>query len=155
MASSPPPRYTCPLTLQLIGPDSWTEATALLSYEVSDPYAVRITFGDVDDDGGSAEPADDGVAWLVGRELLQDGLDRPSGEGDVRLWPAQGSADVLFLHLRAPSGEALFELSRATLAAFLRHSETLVPTGAEGARLGLDDGLQALLSSGGADPTGH
>jgi sporulation and cell division protein SsgA len=97
----------------------------------------------------------DGVTWLVGRELLQAGLARPAGEGDVRVWPASATADVLFLHLRAPSGEALFELSRATLSAFLRETEVLVPAGSEAAALDLDDELLALLSNGGADPTGR
>ena len=89
----------------------------------------------------------------MSRELLQSGLDRPSGEGDVRVWPAHGATDVLFLHLRAPSGEALFELSRATVAAFLRQTEALVPSGSESAMLSLDEELQALLSGGGADPS--
>src|SRR3954465_300849 len=150
MAHRSSSRYSCPLTLQLVGPRSWTEVPALLIYDAADPFAVRITFGDVSvDDGG------DGVTWLVGRELLQAGLERPAGGGDVRVWPAAATADVLFLHLRAPSGEALFELSRATLAAFLRQSEVLVPSGTESTVLDLDDALAALLSNGDADPTGR
>jgi hypothetical protein len=152
MAHRSSSRYSCLLTLQLIGPRSWTEVPALLSYEAADPFAVRITFGDV---GSGAEAGDDGVTWLVGRELLQAGLDRPAGDGDVRVWPASATADVLFLHLRAPSGEALFELSRATLSTFVRETEALVPTGTEGTVLDLDEELTALLSNGGADPTGR
>ena len=139
------PGYTCPTTLHLVGPQSWTEVPALLSYEVSDPFAVRITFGD------SAE-AGEGISWLVGRELLQAGMERPVGEGDVRLWPSRTSGDVLFLHLRAPSGEALFELSRGAVAGFLQLTETIVPTGEEASVLAVDDELAALLSNGGADP---
>src|SRR3954454_2135560 len=150
MAHRSPSRYTCPLTLQLIGPRSWTEIPAVLAYDAADPFAVRITFGDV-----AAANGEDGVAWLVGRELLQAGLDRPAGDGDVRVWPASATADVLFLHLRAPSGEALFELSRATLATFLRETEALVPSGAESEVLDLDGELTALLSNGGADPSGR
>ena len=145
------PGHSCPITLQLIGPQSWTEVPALLCYDTSDPFAVRIAFGDVGDDTGRVDPDDGGIAWLVSRELLQVGLDRPSGDGDVRVWPAHGASDVLFLHLRAPSGEALFELSRATVAAFLRQTETLVPSGTESSLLDLDDELQVLLSGGG-DP---
>ncbi|NYJ07827.1 SsgA family sporulation/cell division regulator [Petropleomorpha daqingensis] len=151
MAHGSTSRYSCPLTLQLIGPRSWTEVPALLSYEAADPFAVRITFGDV----AGPEAADDGVTWLVGRDLLRVGMDRPAGDGDVRVWPASATADVLFLHLRAPSGEALFELSRATLSAFLRETEALVPVGSEAAVLDLDDELTVLLSNGGADPTGR
>jgi hypothetical protein len=139
------PGYSVPTTLHLVGPTSWTEVPAVLTYSVRDPFAVRIGFGE------AGEP-DDGITWLLSRELLVAGLDRPAGEGDVRLWPARTSGDVLYLHLRAPSGEALFELSRATVAAFLLQTEALVPTGQETAALDVDQELAVLLS-GGADPT--
>src|SRR6478609_10273216 len=135
--------HSSPITLQLVGPQSWTEVPALLRYEPNDPFAVRIAFGDVGDGNGVVDPDDGGIAWLVSRELLQSGLERPSGDGDVRVWPASAATDVLFLHLRAPSGEALFELSRATVAAFLRPTEALVPSGTESTLLDLDDELQA------------
>ena len=147
--------HSSPITLQLVGPQSWTEVPALLCYDPTDPFAVRIAFGDVGDERDLVDVDEAGIAWLVSRELLQSGLDRPSGEGDVRVWPAHGATDVLFLHLRAPSGEALFELSRATVAAFIRQTETLVPSGSESAMLSLDEELQALLSGGGADPSGR
>jgi hypothetical protein len=152
MASRRTSGHSSPVTLQLVGPTSWTEVPALLLYDVTDPYAVRIAFGDMTEDDPEPEAA---ITWLLSRELLQVGLQRPAGDGDVRLWPAKAAADVLYLHLRAPSGEALFEMSRASVAAFLRQTEALVPLGEETARLGLDDELQALLSNGGADPTGR
>ncbi|RZU31436.1 SsgA family sporulation/cell division regulator [Blastococcus saxobsidens] len=150
MTSRWTPGHITPITLQLVGPQSWTEVPALLCYDPSDPFAVRIAFGE--QDGADGE---EGIAWLVGRELLQAGLERPAGDGDVRVWPAHTASDVLFLHLRAPSGEALFELSRATVAAFLRHTEALVPTGSETALLHLDQELDALLSNGGPDFPGR
>ncbi|MGY1772318.1 SsgA family sporulation/cell division regulator [Blastococcus sp. SYSU D00813] len=143
MASRSTPGHSTSTTLHLVGPHSWTEVPATLGYEVADPFAVRIAFGD--------PGADDGISWLLARDLLRAGLDRPAGEGDVRLWPARTTGDVLFLHLRAPSGEALFEVSRAAVAAFLRQTEQLVPPGEESAVLRVDDELAALLS-GGADP---
>ena len=141
--------HSSPVTLQLVGPTSWTEVPAQLLYDVADPFAVRIAFGDTADD---ADP-DGAITWLLSRELMQAGLERPAGEGDVRLWPARAASDVLYVHLRAPSGEALFEVSRASVAAFLRQTESLVPLGEESARLALDEELEALLSNGGADPT--
>jgi len=152
MASRRTSGHSSPVTLQLVGPTSWTEVPAQLLYDVADPYAVRIAFGEVAEDDTAADP-DGAITWLLSRELLQAGLERPAGDGDVRLWPAKAAADVLYLHLRAPSGEALFEVSRASVAAFLRQTEALVPWGEESARLGLDDELTALLSGGGADPT--
>jgi hypothetical protein len=150
------PGHTCRLTLQLIGPRSWTDVPALLCYDAADPYAVRICFGEVGSTGaGEARVSEDGITWLLGRDLLRTGLDRPAGEGDVRIWPSQSAADVLFIHLQAPSGEALFEASRATVAAFLRQTDAIVPPGAETSALHLDQELQALLSNGGADPSGR
>jgi hypothetical protein len=149
------PGYTSPITLQLVGPQSWTEVPALLCYRSADPFAVRIAFGDVGDEDGAVDPDDGGIAWLVSRELLQSGLDRPSGDGDVRIWPAHAATDVLFLHLRAPSGEALFELSGAVVADFLRETEQLVPVGTESDALQVDDELSALLGGGTDNPTSY
>jgi hypothetical protein len=118
----------------------------LFSYDARDPYAVRITFGSPRVD------FEDAVTWLIGRELLRAGLDRLIGDGDVRVGPTTARSDVLFLQLRAPSGEALMELSRTALAAFIRGTETFVPFGAEGAAIDLDEELAVILSEGGADP---
>ena len=158
MVSRRTPGHYCPVTLHLVGPTDWTEVPALLCYDAADPFAVGIAFGDASDgdalDGGGPDPAG-AITWLLSRELLQAGLERPAGDGDVRLWPARGAGDGLYLHLRAPSGEALFEVSRASVAAFLRGTEALVPMGEESARLTLDAELHVLLSGGGGDPTGR
>jgi cytochrome c1 len=131
--------------LQLIGAGSPTELPAMFSYDARDPYAVSITFGSAR--AGGRDP----VTWLVGRDLLRVGLDQPTGDGDVRVGPT-ASSDVLFLHLRTHDGEALMELSRTALAAFVRGTESLVPFGAEGAVVDLDEELAVLLSGGDADP---
>jgi hypothetical protein len=140
------PEYSCPLTLRLIGRGSPSEVLALFSYDARDPHAVRITFG------SSRVDFEDAVTWLIGRELLRAGLDQLTGDGDVRVGPTAARSEVLFLHLRPPSGEALMELSRTALAAFIRGTETLVPFGAEGAAIDLDEELAVILSKGGADP---
>ena len=139
---------------------------AALVYDATDPFAVRVRFGDGGDDefdrgldevSPHAEDGGDedgGVEWLLSRDLLRAGLTGPAGEGDVRLWPARGGLDVLFLQLRAPSGEALFELSAAVVGDFLRESEQLVAVGQESEALRVDDELVALLQ-GGPDPSGH
>jgi hypothetical protein len=118
----------------------------VVSYDARDPYAVRITFSSARAGGK------DTVTWLIGRELLRAGLDQPTGDGDVRVGPRAARSGVLFLHLRPPSGEALMELSRTALAAFVRGTERLVPFGAEGAAIDLDEELASLLPQGGADP---
>ncbi len=156
MARSPRSGCTTRTTLHLVGPQSWTSVPAALVYEVADPYAVKVRFGDggEPEEPGFDEPEDDGgVEWLLSRELLRAGTTAPVGDGDVRLWPARAALDVLFLQLRAPSGEALFELSAAVVGEFLRDTERLVPVGEESGRLQVDDELIALLSGGGTDPT--
>jgi hypothetical protein len=155
MASRWTPGYSSPVTLQLVGPQAWTEVPALLCYDAADPFAVRVAFGDVSDEDGAVAADEAGISWLLSRELLQAGLQRPVGDGDVRLWPAHAASDAMFLHLRAPSGEALFEVSRATVAGFLRQTEAMVPSGTEVALLDLDHELDALLSNGGTDPSGR
>ncbi|KGH44557.1 sporulation protein SsgA [Modestobacter caceresii] len=170
---------TARTTFHLIGPQSWTAVPAALVYDSSDPFAVRVRFGDdgaEDDrthDGGSAfetaaqaagadddayDPAPDedgGVEWLLSRDLLRAGLIGPVGEGDVRLWPARNGLDVLFLQLRAPSGEALFEVSGVAVGQFLRETDALVPVGTESELLRVDDELTALLRGGTDNPTSH
>jgi hypothetical protein len=138
------------MTFHLIGPQTWSEVPAVLTYEPSEPFAVGIVFG------GSADDADDdGVQWLLSRDLLRAGLSRPAGEGDVRLWPARTGSDAVFLQLRAPSGEALFEVSRPEVFDFLAQTERLVARGREADLLQVDEELQALLQGDGTDPGGR
>jgi sporulation and cell division protein SsgA len=155
MPRSPRSGCTARTTLHLVGPQSWTAVPAALVYDRADPYAVRVRFGDdgdITDPDALDQPEDDGgVEWLLSRELLRTGLSCPAGDGDVRIWPARAALDVLFLQLRAPSGEALFELSAAVVGEFLRETERLVPVGAESALLQVDDELSALLQGGGTD----
>lgn len=154
MARSPRSGCTTRTTLHLVGPQSWTSVPAALVYEAADPYAVKVRFGDggEPEEPGHHEAEDDGgVEWLLSRELLRAGSSAPAGEGDVRIWPARAALDVLYLQLRAPSGEALFELSATVVAEFLRETERLVPVGEESGRLQVDDELIALLQGGGTD----
>ncbi|MGY2081995.1 SsgA family sporulation/cell division regulator [Modestobacter sp. SYSU DS0657] len=174
MARFPRSGCTARTTLHLVGPQSWTAVPAALVYDATDPFAVRIRFGDGGGDPADAladalaeelpagdlaedefldEPEDDGVEWLLSRELLRAGLTAPAGDGDVRLWPARGGLDVLFLQLRAPSGEALFELSATVVGDFLRESELLVPVGTESDATSVDEELSELLRGGTDNPT--
>lgn len=52
-----------------------------LRYEPSDPYVVRATFFTHSDDPGE---------WVLGRDLLADGLSGSAGDGDIRIWSATG-----------------------------------------------------------------
>ncbi|MEU9213699.1 SsgA family sporulation/cell division regulator [Streptomyces sp. NPDC048415] len=91
-----------------------------LQHEPSDPYAVRAAFTVV----GSDETAE----WIIGRDLLADGLEGPTGEGDIRVWPAE-EHDVYVL-LNPPTGTALLKASAHEIKAFLQETEVVVPRGA-------------------------
>lgn len=115
-----------------------------LLFEQADPFAVHMTF--------TTAPGRD-VSWVFARDLLLDGLLRPVGDGDVRIWPGPGGAtsdgapqDVVFLELSSPSGRARFEASATTIARFLDQTLALVPSGAESSLVDVDAALKALLA---------
>jgi hypothetical protein len=111
---------------------------ALLSYRTDDPYAVHITFH-IDSD----RP----VHWTFARELLVEGVFRPCGGGDVRVWPSRaGGRGVVLMALSSPDGEALLQAPTPQVSAWLERTLRVCPPGSEGGRLGLDDGLAELLA---------
>ncbi|MGW1211754.1 SsgA family sporulation/cell division regulator [Streptomyces sp. NPDC002499] len=108
-----------------------------LSYESCDPYAVRLTFH---------LPGDAPVTWAFGRELLIDGVGRPTGEGDVRVSPADpDSLGELLIRLQVGGDHALFRSSTAPVIAFLDRTDKLVPLGQEGALADFDAHLDEAL----------
>ncbi|MGS2589061.1 SsgA family sporulation/cell division regulator [Streptomyces hebeiensis] len=108
-----------------------------LHYEVGDPYAVRMTFH---------LPGDAPVTWTFGRELLLDGINTPSGDGDVHIAPT-APADLSDVHIRLQVGEdhALFRVSAAPLVAFLDRTDRLVPLGQERTLGDFEGSLEAEL----------
>ncbi|MEV0375306.1 MULTISPECIES: SsgA family sporulation/cell division regulator [Streptomyces] len=104
-----------------------------LDFDSADPYAVRLTFN---------LPGDTPVTWAFSRELLLDGLSRPSGEGDVRIAPSfpEHLSDV-FISLQVGAERALFRVSAPPLVAFLDRTDRLVPLGEEE----VCDTLEAVL----------
>ncbi|MFJ5895017.1 SsgA family sporulation/cell division regulator [Streptomyces sp. NPDC093064] len=127
------------LELRLIlSPECGIPVPARLVYRTDDPYAVHIVFH-VD----SEHP----VHWTFARELLVEGVFRPCGEGDVRVWPSKAfGRSVVLLALSAPAGEALLEASAAQVSAWLERTLRLVPPGSENEQLGIDDELAGLLA---------
>jgi hypothetical protein len=130
-----PVRADLDLRLVLGGERSIT-VPATLSYAVDEPYAVTALFRTSDGD----------VAWVFGRDLLEDGMTAPAGDGDVAVWPStsQGTR-IICLSLASPSGSALLEADLAAVQAFLDESYRLVPLGQESAMLDLDAELASLL----------
>ncbi|TQJ88475.1 SsgA family sporulation/cell division regulator [Streptomyces sp. SLBN-31] len=127
------------LDLRLIlSPDRGIPVPARLSYRTDDPYAVHVAFHI-----NSEHP----VGWTFSRELLVEGVFRPCGQGDVRVWPTktEGRAVVL-MALSSPDGEALLEAPAGQVSAWLERTLRVVPPGTEGEQLGIDDALDQLLA---------
>ena len=113
--------------------------TAGLSYSANDPWAVRVAFRT----GGDQDLV---VEWMFARQLLNDGLVNPVGEGDVRVWPSLHDGErVVNLAMASPSGSALFEMDRNGLIEFLQQTYLAVATGAESDQFDFDAEF-ALLS---------
>ncbi|KDN87130.1 SsgA family sporulation/cell division regulator [Kitasatospora cheerisanensis] len=126
----------------LLSPEEAFPVPARLRYSVDDPYAVHIAFH-VD----AAQP----IGWYFARELLVQGLLRPTGLGDVRIWPtAADGRRTVTLMLCSPDGDAFLQAPAARLAAWVRHTLRLVPPGSPAERLRVDRALDALFAANGA-----
>ncbi|MFF3289791.1 SsgA family sporulation/cell division regulator [Streptomyces sp. NPDC003023] len=132
------------LELKLVlSPERSIPVPARLAYRTEDPYAVHVVFH-----VGSDHP----VAWTFARELLVEGVFRPSGSGDVRVWPSKNEGrSVVLIALSSPDGDALLEASSTVVSAWLERTLRIVPPGTESEVLGIDAALAELLAPAGAD----
>ncbi|MGW1076849.1 SsgA family sporulation/cell division regulator [Streptomyces sp. NPDC002537] len=123
----------------VLSPDRTVPVPCRLSYRTADPYAVNITFH---------VTSDSPVSWTFARELLMEGLFRPAGHGDVRVWPttAQGRS-VVCMALSSPDGDALLEAPDRAVTAWLERTLRAVAPGSEPERLALDEALRELLGA--------
>ncbi|WP_329377220.1 SsgA family sporulation/cell division regulator [Streptomyces sp. NBC_01351] len=108
-----------------------------LCYDRADPFAVRMAF--------PAPATLEGVevSWTFSRELLESGLDRPTGCGDVRVRPYDGDRTTIEFH--APEGVAIVLMVTAELHRFLERASTVVPPGLEHLYLDMDHSLAELM----------
>lgn len=127
------------LELKLVlSPERSIPVPARLTYRTEDPYAVHIAFHT-----GSESP----VYWTFARDLLVEGVFRPCGHGDVRIWPTKADKrNVICVALTSPDGNALLEVPSAAVATWVERTLVVVPPGTETARLGIDEGLAELLA---------
>ncbi|MFE0424131.1 SsgA family sporulation/cell division regulator [Streptomyces sp. NPDC058953] len=110
---------------------------AVLRYETHDPFAVRMGFpADATLEGNE-------LAWAFARELLAAGMERPAGDGDVRIRPYGYDRTVVEFH--APEGVAVVHIRTSEVRRFLDRVQRLVPAGDEGRHLDLDHDLAELL----------
>ncbi|MEV4558437.1 SsgA family sporulation/cell division regulator [Kitasatospora sp. NPDC049285] len=129
----------------LLSPEEFFPLPARLVYSADDPYALHVSFH-VD----SAQP----VGWFFARDLLVQGLLRPTGFGDVRIWPTTSAGRrVVTLMLCSPGGDAFLQAPAAALAPWLHRTLRLVPPGSETVRDRVDRALDTLFAGDG--PSGR
>ncbi|GGQ50482.1 SsgA family sporulation/cell division regulator [Streptomyces asoensis] len=122
----------------ILSPERSVPVPARLGYRSDDPFAVHVAFHI-----NSEHPVD----WTFARELLVEGVFRPCGHGDVRVWPTKVEGrSVVLMALSSPDGDALLEAPAAQLSAWLERTLRVVPPGTEAGQLGIDDGLAELLA---------
>jgi hypothetical protein len=125
----------------VLSPELSLPVPARLTYGTHDPYAVHITFH-----VGTDAP----IRWAFARELLLEGLFRPCGLGDVRVWPTNpGKRGFVCVSLASPDGEALLKAPASAVSAWLEQTLRLVAPGSEYEWLAMDDALDRLLTSAG------
>lgn len=92
-----------------------------MSYDTNDPYGVELHFARAN------------VRWIISRDLIINGLESSSGEGDVRISTHAtlgGDTTILTLSNRDPATTD-FTLDTHELMGFLQLTEQMVPLGAE------------------------
>jgi hypothetical protein len=107
---------------------------ARLRYTTQDPYALTMSFA-IDE----CAP----VEWVFARDLLVAGISRPSGVGDVHVFP---TADRIVVDLASPDGAARLVADAGPLTRFVSKMLAAVPLGAEDRYSTIDDELAALCS---------
>lgn len=129
------------LTLELI---SSTERSspldAELRYDPRDPYAVSLVLRT-----GSAP-----VTWIFGRGLLSAGLDEPTGDGDVHVWPCVDLCGrrVVMIEFRSPDGRALLQAPVGAVADFVESTHRAVAPGCESDYVDMGAMITAILAAG-------
>jgi hypothetical protein len=128
------------VTLELI--DAAGGATPLeteLTYDARDPFAVSAIFNTI---AGQ-------VRWTFGRDLLIGGLNEPTGDGDVHVWPCMDddARPVVIIELCSPDGEALVQARTPDVATFVRRTTALVAAGRESEFVDVDAAIAAIFAS--------
>lgn len=128
------------VTLRLVVPgDDGVLLRATLRYDPSDPFAVEATF----------RAGEEAICWVLGRDVLSEGLHGETGVGDVRVWPAAltgGDPSMVMIELRSPDGQAQLAVDAADLDAFLLRTFGSVPQGREVEWLDIDGVVSQLLA---------
>ncbi|MFE9421461.1 SsgA family sporulation/cell division regulator [Kitasatospora sp. NPDC006697] len=124
----------------ILSEDQALDIPVRFGYRGDDPFAVALEF---------LGPAAAAGTWRFSRELLRDGLRKPAGLGDVRIWPpcpCHGRPHLRVM-LKGSDGSILLDLPTRQVRRWLRReSYALVPHGTEGNAIDWDTELHGLTS---------
>lgn len=127
------------MDVQIVSGDGWSSVEAELRYDSRDPFAATLVF----------LLADHQISWTLGRELIAEGLHRPTGDGDVHVRPGldhHGHACVL-IELSSPQGRALVQASSRDVREFVERMTATVRPGTELLHVDIDGAIEAVLAS--------
>ncbi|MEV1076972.1 SsgA family sporulation/cell division regulator [Streptomyces sp. NPDC050211] len=111
---------------------------AELRYDSTDPYAVCLSLG---------WTATGTVDWVFARSLLSEGVSRPVGVGDVLVIPPHRChRHSVRIIVRSAAGSAALDIAASAVAAFLAHTDRVVPPGTEGLHIDLDRVVAELMA---------
>jgi len=124
-----------PVTALGLGDDGEIEGKtlAILVYDPADPWAVSLHF---------PHSAQGYVAWTVARCVLSQGIVQTTGDGDLRVTPADG---MVRIELSSPDGHVALVFDADEIEEFLNASFALVPEGTEHRHVDLDRLVRELL----------
>ncbi|GAA4838153.1 SsgA family sporulation/cell division regulator [Kitasatospora terrestris] len=117
------------------GPGRYWYVPTTCRYRTDDPYAVTMVF----------EDAAGETRWLLSRDLLLAGLERPVGDGDVHIAPARIGETMITLS--GQEGIALLHTATEPLARFLTDTLLLVPLGDEEHHVDWDAAIAGFLTT--------
>lgn len=121
----------------VLGPNLSRGIRANLRYLRDDPFAVRLAFP------AAVGLEGENVEWVFARELLDNGMYEPVGDGDFHLWP--GGPGRVMIEFESPHGMAIVEFAATDLRLFLHDAYREIPAGHESQHLDLDARLAELL----------
>lgn len=112
-----------------------------LSWQRADPMAVHLIVRSTPD-----HPALPRGSWVVLRDFLRYGLEKPTGDGAVRIQPDPESQRVQIRLARA-GRPAWISAPCSVLRSFLDQTDALDPTGEERSAAALDAVISRLLQN--------
>jgi hypothetical protein len=114
------------------------ETVLSLTWTDADPLAVGIRLSTQPD-----HPSLPRGEWVMLRDFLRYGCSAPTGDGSVRIRPAENDRVLLELHDDTKTFE--IRIPVATVSGFLDETERVVPTGSEAGEEVLDELIRRLL----------